>query len=81
MDSSSISKSRLNSIIDTLVQRSFLLYLTLFVCVGLIAWLVLHYGTKWFKNPDRTVKIYQQAGVAAGIALVVCLIAFFGRLL
>jgi hypothetical protein len=75
-------KSRIYSLIESLIQRSFLSYLALFTIVGVGSYLALHYGTNWFQNvTDNTTRVWEQAGVAFGIALLVCAVAFFSRLL
>lgn len=74
--------SRIQSILQTLIQRSFFQYLALFLVVGVGSWLALHYGTNIFKNASSdTVRVWEQAGVAFGIALAVSAVAFFARLL
>lgn len=73
---------RIKNLIASLVQKSYLLYLALFVSVGLISYIFLHYGTSWFKNTtDDTIRVWEQAGAAFGAALLVCIIAFFTRML
>lgn len=73
---------KLQGVMQSLIQRSFLQYLALFVVSGLGAWLFLHYGTEWFKDAATgDIRIWEQAGVALGFAIVVALVAFFTRTL
>jgi hypothetical protein len=84
MDNSRLlnTKEKLQTYLNKFVQASFLSYAALFAVVGLVSWLSLHYGTDWFKDAStNTVRIWEQAGVAFAVALTVCLIAFFGKLL
>lgn len=82
MDNFSISRESYNKYMSAAVQQSFIKYMILYVIVGVVAWLGLHYGTNWFKNAsDDTVRVWEQAGVAASIATAVCAIAFFTRML
>jgi len=76
------NKSRISNLISMLIQRSFLVYLALFTVVGVGSYLALHYGTDWFQNvSNSTTRVFEQAGVAFGVALLVCSVAFFSRLL
>uniref|UniRef100_A0A6C0JVW6 Uncharacterized protein n=1 Tax=viral metagenome TaxID=1070528 RepID=A0A6C0JVW6_9ZZZZ len=81
MSASGDVKDRVTTLIQRLVQRAFLQYLALFVIVGLGFWLFFHYGTEWFKNEDGTKQIWMQAGAAFAMALAICTIAYFTRLL
>lgn len=74
-------KDRVSDLIQRLIQRAFLQYMALFVVAGLGFWLFLHYATNWFNDEQGNKKIWAQAGTAFAFALVICLIAYFTRLL
>lgn len=74
------AKTRLMSVVQTLVQRSFFRYLALFVVVGLALWLVFQYGSDLFKDETGSTLIWYQAGVAAAAALVISVGFYFSRL-
>lgn len=82
MDSpiSMTTTQRLKNFVQTMIQRSYLQYLALFTVTAIASYVLLHYGTNWFKDADTdTIRVWEQAGTAAGVALIVALVAFFTR--
>ena len=75
-------RDRVMDLVNRLVQRAFLQYLALFVVAALGFWLFLHYGTTWFDDVTTGQKrIWAQAGLSIALALGVCAVAYFTRLL
>lgn len=75
------TRDRVVQLVQKLVQRSFLQYVALFTVTCLGFYLMIHYGTTWFNTDPETKQYYMQFLTAAGMALAVCLLAFFSRLL
>jgi len=68
-------------VIHRLIQRTFISYVLLFASVAAAVFLVLHYQTDLFKDAEGHKLLLEQAGAAAGVALLAAGIAFFARLL
>ena len=80
MDSPMTTTSRIRNFVQSMIQRSYLLYLALFTVTGIMAYVLLHYGTDWFKDAETdTIRVWEQAGTAAAVAFIVALVAFFTR--
>lgn len=81
MNTTMTTRERIFELVKSLTQKAFLQYVALFTVTCLGFYLAIHYGTTWFDTDNGMKEFYQQFLLAAGLALAVCVLAFFTKML